>query len=168
MYQAAYILKSMRNEMNFAAGSSKESAVFPLPVSGQNLISVYQELHAQAKKQRIYFPQTVKLSRASHYRIGKEAADSRIHPNWYKGKIELFEESLVDFYYGCTVKDLCRRYLVIQNPNSKNTYGKQIFIPKGMERAFCNYYRFIYCNQPYSPQNTVMIRKMPYWQENDS
>lgn len=168
MYQAIYILKNMRNETNFAAGRNKASAVFPLPVSGQNLISVYQELHAQAKEQRIYFPQTVKLNRGGSYRVGKEAIDNSINPNWYMGKIEPFEESLVDFYYGCTVKDICRRYLIIQNPNSENVYAKQIFIPKGMEREFYNYYRYIYCNQPYLPQNTVIISKLSYWKRDNS
>lgn len=166
-YQASYILKNMLNETNyFAAAGRKKSAVFPFPVSGENPIDIYDVLHTQAKEQRIFFPQTMKFDCNGYYRIRRESENSSENPNWYMGKIELFEEPLVDFYYGCAMKDICQRYLVIQNPASKNTYIQLIFIPKGMEQEFCNYYRYIYCNLPYSPHNTVIISSLPHCQGN--
>lgn len=161
MYQATYILQNMLDETNdFAVKNVKKSATFPFPVSGKDLIQNYTQLYVEGQKRHIFFPQTKKLDCNSYYRIGRSAADSSINSNWYFGKIEAFEESLVDFYYGCTLEDLCQRYLVIQNPNSKNVYIKSIYIPKNMEQEFCNYYRYIYCNLPYSPHNTVLVANL--------
>lgn len=157
----------MLSEDNFLTSETESpSFIFPIPVSGENLIEIYSNLFFAAKSRGIFCEPRISISSNLHYILRMEKKVQENPHLQYTMEIKpVKDERVVDFYYGYQIEDLVQRYLIIRNPESPNWYSHLIFIPRGMEKEFLNIYRLVYRNRPYNYQNEVMIFSPPQLSE---
>ena len=160
MLSSSYILNNLLPESNLPIFKDQDkSYLFPLPVSGQNLIEIYSVLFFAAKDKNIICSPRISIASNLHYTIRIKEKSNKPNSNTLMEVKPIIDERLVDLYYGYMVTDLVRKYLIIQNPKSPNWYSRSIFIPKGMEKEFVNVYCMIYRNLPYNPHNENVNEK---------